>query len=299
VWSILSDPFEVAYLRRALFEVVLLGVLGGVVGTYVVLHRKAFLTEVVQHTVFPGIAVAFGAGFSLLTGALVSGLASVALLSLARRRRRVDADALMALVVAVFFAAGVVVVSRRTGFQSDLTQLLFGRILTVNHQQLVDTVIITVVCVAVLALLHKELVLTAFDPDGAAALGYHVGLLDLVLNVVVTLAVVAAVRAVGTVLVVAFLVTPAATARLVTRRVGAMMALAVVLGAGCGWLGLVVSYEGSVRHGWRLASGATVVATLTAAFVVVAAWAALRRRAGSRPAPPTEPVLTPVREPAP
>src|SRR3954452_10731111 len=278
MWQVLTDPFGAAYLSRAMLEVVLLGVLGGVVGTYVVLHRKAFLTEVVQHTVFPGIAVAFGAGFSLLTGALVTGLASVALLSLASRRRRVDGDALMAFVVAVFFAAGVVVVSRRNGFQSDLTQLLFGRILTVNHQQLVDTVIITVVCEAVLALLHKELVLTAFDPEGAAALGYRVGLLDLVLNVVVTLAVVAAVRAVGTVLVVAFLVTPAATARLVTRRVGTMMVVAVVVGAGCGWLGLIVSYEGSVRHGWCLASGATVVATLTTAFVVVAAATALRRR---------------------
>jgi manganese/iron transport system permease protein len=134
------------------------------------------------------------------------------------------------------------------------------------------------VSVALLVVLHKELVLRAFDPLGAEAMGYPTVALDLVINVVVMLTVVAAVRAVGTVLVVAFIVTPAAAARLLCRRITPMMVVAAALGAVGGWLGLVVSYEGSIHHGWRLASGATIVLVLTAGFLLVAAGRAVAMR---------------------
>jgi manganese/iron transport system permease protein len=282
---LLVEPFEAAYMQRALLEVVLLGVLGGVVGVHVVLRRMAFITEMIQHAVFPGIAVAFAFGWSLAAGALVSGLAAVALLA-GTTRRRADPDAVMALLIATFFAAGVVVVSRRPGYQSDLTALLFGRILTVDASEIVETAVVAAVSVVVLVALHKELVLRAFDPMGAEALGYRLVRLDLLLDVIVTLTVVAAVRAVGTVLVVAFIVTPAVAARLVCGRVSSTMVVAAALGAVCGWLGLVVSYEGSVHHGWRLASGATVVLVMTLAFLVTLGSVALARRAGRRRAAP-------------
>src|SRR5262249_48229767 len=153
---------------------------------------------------------------------------------------------------------------------SDLTALLFGRILSIDQRELLDTLIVAAVSLALLLFLHKELVLRAFDPMGTQALGYSTTTLDLVLNLVIMLTVVAAVRAIGTVLVVAFIVTPAAAARLVCRRVGVMIAVAAVFAVVGGWLGLVVSYEGSVNHGWRLASGATIVVVLTAGFVLVA-----------------------------
>lgn len=267
-------------MRRALFEVLLLGVLGGVVGVHVLLRRLAFLTEVVQHTVFPGIAIAFAAGQSLLIGAVLSGLVSVVLFTLATRRPRLDPDSVMAVLIATFLALGVVVVSRGTGFQSDLNALLFGRILTVGEREVIETAVIAVAVIGVLVLLHKELVMRAFDPTGSAALGYSPFVLDLVVNLAVMLTIVAAVRAVGTVLVVAFIVTPAAAARLVSTSVPLMMVLAAGLAALCGWLGLVVSYEGSVNHGWRLASGATIVLTITAGFVVVAAVQAARHLVG-------------------
>ena len=172
MWRFLVEPFGVGYMRRALLEVVLLGVLGGVVGVHVLLRRLAFLTEVVQHTVFPGIAIAFAFGQSLLLGALVAGTASVVLVTLGSRRRRIDPDALMAVLIATFFAFGVVVVSRRRGYQSDLTALLFGRILSVDQREVIDTIVVAVICVVVLALLHKELVMRAFDAEATAALGY-------------------------------------------------------------------------------------------------------------------------------
>ena len=278
--ALLFEPFQAGFMRRALIEVVLLGVLGGVVGVHVLLRRLAFLTEVVQHTVFPGIAIAFVADQSLLVGALLSGLVAMLLFTTALRWPRLDPDSVMAVLIATFLALGVVVVSRGTGFQSDLNALLFGRILTVGNREVIETAIIVVAVVGALLLLHKELVMRAFDPTGSAALGYSPFVLDLVVNLAVMLTIVAAVRAVGTVLVVAFVVTPAAAARLVSTHVLLMMAMAAGLAALCGWLGLVVSYEGSINHGWRLASGATIVLTITAAFVVVAAVQAVRQLIG-------------------
>jgi manganese/iron transport system permease protein len=275
---ILVDPFSVPFMARALVEVVLLGILGGVLGVHLLLRRKAFVTEALQHTVFPGVAIAFVAGWPLLGGAIGAAVASVLLLQILTRNNRVDADAALALLIATFFALGVVVVSRSDSFQSSLTALLFGRVLAVDARQLEETAVLVVAGVAVLVALHKELVLHAFDPATGAALGYPVRRLDLVVDLVVALAVVAAVRAVGTVLLVAFLVTPAAAARLCCRRVPAMMVVAAALTALCGWIGLAVSYEASVEHGLRLASGALVVLAITAAFLVVAAVTAVRGR---------------------
>jgi manganese/iron transport system permease protein len=268
---VLVDPFEAPFMARALVEVLLLGLLGGVVGVHVLLRRLAFLTEALQHTVFPGIVIAFVVGQSLLAGALVAALVTIVLLVVLARQPRIDSDAALALLIASSLALGVVLVSHRRGFQHDLTALLFGRILAVDIRQLVETAVVTVICIAVVTALHKELVLRAFDTAAASALGYRTETLDLVLNLVVALVVVAAVQAIGTVLVVAFLVTPAAAARLVCGRVPAMMGVSVALALVCGWLGLAVSYEASVHHGVRLASGATVVLTMTAAFALVAA----------------------------
>lgn len=273
---LLIDPFGVPFMQRALLEVVLLAVLGGVVGTHVLLRRLAFTTEAFQHTVFPGVAIAFAAGYPLLLGALVAAGVSVVLLTVLARRPRIDPDAALAVLIATFFATGVLAVSRSRSFQGDLTSLLFGRILTVDPRQLVETAVIVVACVTLVAAVHKELVLRAFDPLGAAAAGFPTWLLDLALNVAVALSVVAAVRAVGTVLLVAFLVTPAAAARLCCRRVGSTMAMAAGLVAVSGWLGLAASYEASVTHGVRLASGATVVLAITAGFLVVAAVTGVR-----------------------
>jgi manganese/iron transport system permease protein len=273
----LIDPYREPFMLRALAEVVLLGIVGAVAGVHVLLRRLAFLTDALQHTVFPGIALAFVAGFSLLFGALAAAALTIVLLVVLSRRPGVDHDAALALLISVFFAAGVVIVSHRSGYSSDLTALLFGRILDVDTRQLVDTAVIAVVCAVALAALHKELVLRAFDPVGTEALGYRVGTLDLVLDAVVALVVVAAVRAVGPVLVVAFLVTPAAAARLLCRSVGATMLVGAVVAAVFGWLGLSASYEASIHHGVSVAGGAAVVVAFTLAFLLAGAVVGGRR----------------------
>lgn len=290
--DLLVDPFRSPYMLRALAQVLLLALVGGLAGVHVLLRRLAFVTEALQHTVFPGIVAAFLLGHSLLLGALGAALATVVLLVVATRARRLDRDGVLALLTATAFAAGVVLVSRSRSFQHDLTVLLFGRILAVDERQLVETAVLAVACTATLLVLHKELVLLAFDETGASALGYRPAVLEVALNAVVALVVVAAIRSVGTVLVVAFLITPAAAARSLTRSVAGAMGVAVAFSALCGWIGLALSFELSVDHGLDLGSGATVVVVMTAAFLLAVVAGAGRRSlegrraaAAARPAP--------------
>ncbi len=273
----LLEPFRQPYLRRALLQVALLGVLGGVVGVHIVLRRLAFLTEAVQHAAFPGIAIAFATGTSLFGGAVAGAAAAVAITIVLSTRPRVDEDAAMAVVIATFVALGVLVVSRRAGFQADLTTQLFGRLSFVTPGQVAQTALVCVACGLGLGAVHKELVLVAFDRAGAEALGYRVARLDAVLYGAVALAVVGAVQVVGAVLVLSFLVAPAATARLLTERVLPMMGVAALVGAVGGWLGLVVATEASLHHDVRLASGATVVLVLTLLFVAAGLVRGVRR----------------------
>jgi manganese/iron transport system permease protein len=174
-------------------------------------------------------------------------------------------------------------VSRRSGYAADLGALLFGRILDVSRGEVVETAVIGFLCLLVLALIHKELVLLALDRTQAAAQGLPVRLLDALLYAVTAATVVVAVRAIGTVLVVASVVTPAATGRLLTRSIPGAMAAAAGIAAVLGWVGLSASFEASIHHGVRLAAGATVVITYTLGFAVAGAGRFLiaRRRAGA------------------
>jgi manganese/iron transport system permease protein len=274
---LLVEPFDSPFMARALTEALLLGVVGAVVSVFVVLRRLAFVADVLTHTVFPGVVIGYlvaGTG-GIVWGALTFAVLSGVLLAVLSANARVTEDASMAVLLTGFFAVGVVLVSRRSSYTADLTAFLFGRILTVDRQQIVVTAVIGALVLLTVGLLGKELVLRAFDPAGATARGYRVVLLDLTLNLVVALVVVAAVRAVGTVLVIALLVVPGAAARLLSDRLSAVFVLAAGIGALGGWLGLAVSYEASVNHGLRLASGATVVLVLVALYGMAAVAAAV------------------------
>lgn len=274
----LIEPFQAGYMRRAWLEVVLLSVMCGTIGTLVVLRRLAFMADALTHTVFPGLAVAFVAGWSLFAGAAGAALVSVLALTPASRHRRIDTEGLLASLLAVFFSVGVIIVSRQRSFASDLTNLLFGRLLLVDSGQLWQTGLTAAVVCTVTAVFAKELVLASFDRTGAEAMGYRLVRLDLLSNALVAATIVAAAQAVGTALVIAMLVTPAATARLLTDRLGALVPVAIGLGIGGGTVGLLVSYAASVHHDVRLAPGATVSVTLTVVFAAVVAGGALARR---------------------
>jgi manganese/iron transport system permease protein len=282
VIPVLVQPFSAPFMQRALLEVLLLGVLGGVAGVYVVLRRLAFVGDALTHTVFPGVVVAALLGSSVAVGALVAGVLTAVLFTLLSARNRVTEDAVLAILLTSFFSVGVVLVSRSQSYTSDLTAYLFGRVLFVDRGQLLQTVVVTVLVLVALAAFHKELMLRAFDPAAAAAAGYRLVRLDLLLNILLVLVVVAAVRAVGTVLVLALIVVPAATARLLSDRLTVVLASSVAVGVVGGYLGLAASYEASVNHGLRLASGATIVIALVLAYLLAFGASALRRRSAAR-----------------
>jgi manganese/iron transport system permease protein len=280
--DLLVEPFRLPYMQRALLEVLLLGALAGVVGVFVVLRRLAFVSDALTHTIFPGVVIAHLLDRSLLLGALAFGVLTAVLLTAMTANRRVGADAALAILLTSFFSLGVVLVSRTRSYTADLSLFLFGQVLAVDRADLLQTLALAAVAGGTLWALRKELVLRAFDPDGAAAMGYRTAVLDLVLNLLIALVVVAAVKAVGTVLVVALIVVPAAAARLLADRVATTAVLAAALGALGGWLGLAASYEVSVDHGVRLAAGATIVVVLVVLFALAAAAAPLRRRMVAR-----------------
>lgn len=281
--ALLLDPFALPFMQRALVQVVLLGVVAGVAGVYVVLRRLAFVSDAMTHTVFPGAAIAFAVGADVLVGAALAGVLTALLLAGLTAVRRVEEDAALAVLLTSFFAVGVVVVSRLRGYTTDLQLLLFGRsVLLVPTAQVVQSAVVGAVVLLGLAALHKELVLRAFDEAGAQAFGYRPVLLDIALNCLLAFVVVAGLRTAGTVLTIALVIVPAATARLLTSRIGVLLPLSAALGAAGGYLGLVISFSASVQHDVDLAGGATVVMVLIGGFLLALVLTPVRRRLTGR-----------------
>jgi manganese/iron transport system permease protein len=253
---------DLAFLPRALAVAVASALVCGVVGCHVVLRGTAFIGDAVAHAVFPGLAVAFVLSANLVLGGAVAGVLTAVLIAVMAQNRRLREDSVIGVLFVAAFALGVVIIAQAPGYAGSLQQFLFGSIAGVDDGDLVAVGVVTVVVLAVCAWLHPELVSVGLDREGARAQGVRVFWVDLALYVLIALSVVVSVQTIGNVLVLALLVTPAATARLLTSRLGVMMVLAPVIGAVGAFVGLYVSWT------WDLPTGAVVVLTLTAVFVV-------------------------------
>ena len=281
------EPFTVPFMGRALAELALLALICGPVSVFVFARRLSFVSDALTHTVFPGVVIGFVAGGieGIVVGALVAGVVTAVVLTLLTRGGALSDDASTAVVLTAMFSIGVVLVSRRSSYTSDLTSFLFGRILTVTPRQLAETAVLAVLILGLLLLGARAMIFRTFDPAGAAAAGYRIAWLDLWLNVLVALVVVAAVRAVGTILVVALLIVPAAAARMLTSRLTVMAALGTVLILLAGYGGLLASWTASVGYGISLTSASAVVLLLVLAYLVLVPLGLLRRSRSHRPAP--------------
>ena len=265
------DSFGSPFFQRAAVEAVLVGALAGVVGVHVLLRRLPFFVVAMSHATFPGVVLASVLGISLFAGGTGFGLVVVLAIVGLGSVRALDDSSAIGVVLAGSFAVGVLVLSSQPGGSRDLSAFLVGQILTVTTADIATTAVVGVVLLAVLAGLHKELVQGAFDPEGLRALGYAGRALDLVVLVVITVALVTAVPAVGTLLAVALLTVPALAARQWVEGVGPMMVLAAAIGAGCGVVGLCLSAA------WDVAAGGAISLTAAAVFLV----SALLRSPGS------------------
>ncbi len=269
--SDLADSLRSPFFQRALIEAVLVGVVAGVVGVHVLLRRLPFFVVAMSHATFPGVAVASILGFSLFLGGSAFGLVVVVAVVALGTSKVLDDATVIGVVLAGSFALGVLLVSGRPSSSRDLSAFLVGSVLTVTRADVVTTAVVGALLLAALAALHKELVLGAFDPEGAAAAGYRTALLDFGLLAIVTMALVTAVPAVGTLLAVALLTVPALAARLWADRVVPAMVLAGLVGAGSGVVGLCLSAV------FGIAAGGAIALSASAAFVLSAVGTRLAR----------------------
>lgn len=263
----ITEPLEYGFMQRAMMEVVIIGALCGLVGCFVVLRGLAFIGDALAHAVFPGVVLSYIAGRSILIGAFVFGSLTALGIGLLSRSRRVSEDSAIGVIFVAFFALGVVILSREGGFQRDLDSLLFGNILGVSMTDVYVTAAIALVVAAIVLALLKEFTLLAFDPVMARAAGYPVFALDVLLLLLVSATIVVSLQTVGNILILALIVTPPATARLLTDRLGRMMLASVLIAAGSGLVGLYISYHAAT------AAGASIVLTATAAFVLAVVFA--------------------------
>lgn len=262
-WQFLDDLTDpaLAFLPKALAISVMAAIVCGVVGCHVVLRGMAFIGDAVSHAVFPGVAVAFVLQGSLVLGGAVAGIVTAVLVALFSQQRRVREDAVIGVFFVAAFALGIVVISRAPGYAGSLQQFLFGSITGIPDEDVARVAAVSVALLAVMAVLHRGFVLVALDREMARAMGLRVVALDLALYVGVTVAVVISLQTIGNILVLALLVTPAAAARMLTDRLGVMLALAPTLGAAGALVGIYLSWSHD------LPVGGTIVLVLTAVFL--------------------------------
>lgn len=258
----LANP-QLAFLSRALLMAILSAVLCGIVGSHIVVRGLSFVGDALSHAVFPGIAVAFATGTSTLLGGAIAGVIVALLIALFSRRKTVGEDSIIGILFAAAFSVGLVIVSRMPTYTGSLESLLFGSLTGVTGADLLTVAISAALVLTVLAIFHRGIVAVSFDREYAQTLGYRAGLIDVVLYVATALAVVVSVSTVGNILVLALLVGPPATARLLTRRISAMMALSAMLGTLAALVGLWVSWS------WSVPTGAALVLAITAEFILV------------------------------
>jgi ABC-type Mn2+/Zn2+ transport system permease subunit len=267
----LIDPWSEAIMQRALAEIVLLGIASGLVGCWVVLYGLSYSAESLAHGLFPGLVLAAVTGLPLLLGAVAGLVVATLAIAAVGRIAPIESDTAVAVVVGSLFSVGVVIALSQAS-PPGLGSLMFGDVLGTSDLDLGLAAALAVLVAAALAILKPRLLAVGFDPAQAPALGQSKLWAQLCVLIMLAATILVSVRALGNLLVVALLVAPAATARLVTCRIRSMMAVSalVAVAAGCG--GLYLSYHA------RLAGGASVAGVLVTCFLVVLAGVGVRDR---------------------
>lgn len=256
-----TEPWEHVFMQRAFVVMVVSGVVCGVIGSYVVLRGMAFIGDAVSHAVFPGIAVAFTIHANMLIGGFIAGLLTAVGIAVFSQNRRLREDTVIGVFFAGAFGLGIVILSMSPGYSGSLESFLFGSILGITDGDVRLAVATGPALLAATFVLHSRLTAVSLDRETARVAGLPVLWLDLALFAMVTTAIIIALQAVGNILVLAVLVTPAACARLLTDRLGTMMALAAGIGATASVVGLYISYHRNI------ATGGTIVLVITGCFL--------------------------------
>jgi ABC-type Mn2+/Zn2+ transport system permease subunit len=257
-----TDPMAYGFMQRGLVAAIVVGIVCAVMGTFVVLKGIAFIGDAVSHASFPGVVIAFIVGLPIYLGGAVAAVGTALAIGFVSRRSRLRLDTAIGVLFAGAFAFGVLLYSTIDGYTGDLLGYLLGNILGIGLGDLIQVTILGAAVLAIVFVIRKELLYATFDPLGAAASGLPVGGLEYLLLGLLGVTIIVSIQAVGIILVVAMLVTPAATAQLFAVRFTRLMLIAGIVGVSSAVIGLYASY-------WLdVASGATIVLVQTLLFVI-------------------------------
>lgn len=260
--NLLLDPLQFSFIVRALIAAVLVGIVCSVLGTYVVLRGMAFFGDALAHTILPGVVIAFLLGWPLAVGALIMGVFTAVGIGALSSRGVVKEDTAIGVIFAGAFALGVALLSATGNYTVDLAHFLFGNLLGVTSGDLWVTAVLGLIVLLIVFFFYKEFMVISFDPVLATTLRLPATFLRYLLLVLIAVTIVVSLQVVGIALMVAMLVTPAAAASLLTRRLTPMMFIAAAIGAFSGAAGLYTSYY------LDIASGPAVVLIATAIFAL-------------------------------
>ena len=258
----LIEPLEFEFMRQAIALGISLGILGAVVGSYLILQQMGMMSGVISHAVLPGISIAFFLEINVAIGAFVAGVLSALVVMGIQKRSRIKVDAAMALTLTSFLALGVILITTLETDRLNLDEILFGDILGVTSGDVWRSVIVTLIILILTKLFYKELEFYTFDPLGAKACGLPVNLLHFGLICAITLTIIASMQTVGVLLVMSLLVGPALTAYLLVKELWQMMFVGSLIGAVSSAIGMYGSYY------FDLPSGAAIVMVIFTFFLL-------------------------------
>ena len=268
----LLSPLAYDFFVRALVASALVGVACAVIGAFVVLKGMSFIGDAVSHAAFPGIVIAYMLGLPIILGGAVASIVTALGIGALTRRSGLRSDSIIGVLFAGMFALGVALFSSIPNYVGDLFHFLFGDVLGISVSDLLALSLLVLILLVVVRILWKELLFATFDPLGAGAAGLPVRRLDDLLLILIAVTIVISLQAVGIVLVVAMITTPAATAQMLVQRFGKMISTAALIGVFSAVAGLYLSYA------FDLASGAAIVLVETALFLLVLLLTSLRGR---------------------
>ena len=249
------------FLQNALITSIMVGISAGIIGSFIILRGMSLMGDAISHAVLPGVAISYMLGSSYIIGATVFGMASAALIGFVTKHSRLKNDTAIGIVFSAFFALGIILISFARS-STDLYHILFGNVLAVRDSDMLLTAAVLGIVLISVPLFYKQLKLTSFAPTIAKSYGWNISAINYGLMFLLTLVAVTSLQTVGTILVIAMLITPAATAYQLTDKLLVMIVLSTVFGTLSSIVGLYFSYS------YNLPSGATIVMAAAIFFIV-------------------------------
>lgn len=269
--NFISDVMTYEFLQKALVTAIVVGILSGVIGSFIILRGLALMGDAISHAILPGVAISYMLGINYFIGAVITGVLAAVGISFVSQQSKIKSDTAIGIVFSAFFALGILLLMKAQT-AVDLTQILFGNVLTVPEEEMWLTIGVGIVVIICIILFFKELLITTFDETMAKAYGLNTKFYHYFLMILLTLVTVVSLKTVGVVLVVAMLITPAATAYLLTHKLSHMIILASTIGAVSSIIGIYLSFT------YNLTSGATIVLVTTGFFILAFLYASFKKQ---------------------